>query len=179
MSKSVEIVKEKWSPNLRVATKSGVCVNSVIDASQFSQVIRELHQEIGQCDPINLVDASRPGEAECHPLFEWDDSLAAERYREEQARHALRCHVVVYRNPSTEADQEVRTFVSVRRDDNTRTYQETLIAMKNQEDRDRILNRCLAELCQMRRRWQQFSSIADVVTSIDEVIDDVRAKLAE
>lgn len=179
MSKSVEVIREKWSDSLRVGIKSGVCVNNVIDASQFARVIREIRQKTGQCNPSDLVEASRPDDAESHPLFEWNDGLAAERYREEQSRHALRCHVVVYKNPQTDQEAQVRTFVSVRREDNTRTYEETLVAVQTEEDRDRILNRCLAELCQMRRRWQQFSTLADVVSAIDKVVDHVRVKIAE
>lgn len=44
----------------------------------------------GHLTPRAVVDASRPSDALLHHEFEWDDSVAAERHREEQARNIIR-----------------------------------------------------------------------------------------
>ena len=36
--------------------------------------------------PDNLLEESRPAGAVLHGLFEWDDTVAAEKFRAEQAR---------------------------------------------------------------------------------------------
>ena len=40
----------------------------------------------GPAGPEELVDRARPADSQIHYLFEWDDTVAGERYRLEQAR---------------------------------------------------------------------------------------------
>lgn len=40
----------------------------------------------GAVGPEQLVERARPGDSPIHHLFEWDDAVASERYRLEQAR---------------------------------------------------------------------------------------------
>jgi hypothetical protein len=57
-------------------------------------------QDVGECletlkargetwTPADVVEEARPETAPLHPAFEWDDSIAAEKYREDQARHVI------------------------------------------------------------------------------------------
>lgn len=62
-------------------------------------------EERNQLTPGNLVDVSRPDEAPLHGEFEWDDTVAAERYRETQARHVIRSIVVVREMPAREKSE--------------------------------------------------------------------------
>lgn len=45
--------------------------------------------ESGEVTPERIVDDARPPDSPIHPLFEWDDAVAAERYRHGQATHYL------------------------------------------------------------------------------------------
>ena len=66
---------------MKVMWKDG-CRYSV--PAQFAyDTIHDLYQQ-GKTTAKDLVDASRPEEAPLHKLFEWNDSIAAEKYREEQ-----------------------------------------------------------------------------------------------
>ena len=49
----------------------------------------------GRLNPANVVDAARVETSALHPHFEWDDAVAAERYRLEQARTIIRSIVAV------------------------------------------------------------------------------------
>jgi len=57
-----------------------------------------------------VVDASRPEDAILHRAFEWNDTIAGEKFRLVQARTLTR---VVIRLPEKSGEQEVPAFVSV------------------------------------------------------------------
>ena len=69
-----------------------------VDPNVAAQVATEL-EEAGMLTAKNLVDVSRPEDAPLHDEFEWDDSVAAEKYREGQARnviHSLRIFTDIF-----------------------------------------------------------------------------------
>ncbi len=67
----------------------------------------------GQLTPAAVVEASRPADAPLHHRFEWDDSIAGERYREVQAAQIIRS-VKVTRHTDTERGPiQVRAFLAV------------------------------------------------------------------
>lgn len=59
---------------------------NIDDAVQELERIESLY---GSLTPENVLDASRPKNALLHNYFEWDDSVAAERHRIQQARVLL------------------------------------------------------------------------------------------
>lgn len=61
-----------------------------IEAQIVGETLDRIYREEGLCPADRLVDEARPSESPLHPAFEWDDGLAGELYRREQARHLLR-----------------------------------------------------------------------------------------
>jgi hypothetical protein len=59
------------------------------DAKIIGPALENLNAE-GKGTAADIVDAARPDDAPLHRYFEWDDGVAAERYRETQARHMAR-----------------------------------------------------------------------------------------
>lgn len=59
------------------------------DAQVAGEVCEGLKNTVGLTKK-NLVDASRAEDAPLHNSFEWDDAVAAESYREEQAGYIIR-----------------------------------------------------------------------------------------
>jgi hypothetical protein len=77
------------------------------------QSIYDQHQTL---TPRLVVDLARKPSHPLHSRFEWDDSIAGERYRESQARDLIQSVKIRFtRRNKQEAD--VRHFVSVRRED--------------------------------------------------------------
>lgn len=54
-----------------------------------SELIR-IGKAYGGIRPGVVVDEARPEDAPLHPVFTWDDSVAAEAYRREEARNMIR-----------------------------------------------------------------------------------------
>lgn len=55
------------------------------DELALFEVLSAIEQQ-GKVNPEALVDKARPADSPIHHLFEWDDVVAGERYRLEQAR---------------------------------------------------------------------------------------------
>lgn len=67
------------------------------------EVVRELERirkERQELTASAVVEESRPKDAVLHSAFEWDDALAAEAHRLNQARHLIRATVQVLENKS-------------------------------------------------------------------------------
>jgi tRNA A37 N6-isopentenylltransferase MiaA len=52
--------------------------------------LADIEDRYGVINPHTVVDESRPKDAPLHPIFEWRDEVAAEKWRVEQARRVVR-----------------------------------------------------------------------------------------
>jgi tRNA A37 N6-isopentenylltransferase MiaA len=66
--------------------------------------LADIEDRHGVIDPHTVVDESRPEDAPLHPVFEWRDEVAAEKWRLEQARRVVRSVEIVvdHRSESTQ-----------------------------------------------------------------------------
>jgi len=71
------------------------------DAAVLGERISVLSAQ-GNLTPERVVDDARPEDSPTHRFFEWNDAVAAERYRIGQARHYL-TNIYVVRRESREA----------------------------------------------------------------------------
>lgn len=55
-----------------------------------AQVVQSIYDDDGAVVASVLVDKARPEDSPAHPAFEWDNSVAGEEYRLEQARRFIR-----------------------------------------------------------------------------------------
>ena len=103
------------------------------------QVCQQL-EESGGLTAKRLLDASRPVDAPLHNEFEWDDSEAAEKYREYQAAHIIRCIVV---HPEAVANEPVRAFINVSGEN--RSYRSLDVVLNTTTMREQMLGQALKD----------------------------------
>lgn len=107
------------------------------------QAIRDEH---GSLTPALVVDVARAPEHPLHSRFEWDDSVAAEKWRLEQAGQLLR---VTYK-PIAGKPHDLRAFSAVKGEESpTSEYVPTEDVLSNPFTRELLLR-------QMKRDWQTF-----------------------
>lgn len=75
--------------------------------------LKDHHARHGVIKPQVIVKEARPKKAPLHPVFEWDDSVAAEEYRLVQARNLVRAVHVVVESPDGEDEDAGCAFVHV------------------------------------------------------------------
>lgn len=76
-----------------------------------NECLQDIYDRVGDLSPAIVVDEARDEDHPLHPRFEWDDGLAAEKYRQEQAAHLIRT-VKVTRVVEDERVIQVRAWVA-------------------------------------------------------------------
>lgn len=66
-----------------------------VSADVAGKICQELSDSADGLTPKRLVDVSRSKNAPLHDEFEWDDSVAGEKYREQQAQTLIQHLVIV------------------------------------------------------------------------------------
>lgn len=139
-----------------------------------AQVVGETVERIaaihGGVTPSMLVEEARPDAAPLHPAFEWDDTLAAEEHRRNQARYLMRMLVI---KEVEEGEQQppasMRAFVSVETPQGDRKYLSVIHAMSIEEMRHQILEKAWREVLSWRDRYQNYEEFANIFRAIDGV----------
>ena len=108
-----------------------------------------------------LVDESRPEDAPLHNEFEWNDSAAAEKYREQQARHIIHSIEIV-----REESEPVRAFFNIERKDPQYRHIEAI--MRKADDRQALIRNALNEFMAVKRKYEQLSELAAIFDAIDQ-----------
>ena len=131
------------------------------DANVAAEVCAKLEAE-GRLSAPALVEASRAEDAPLHDMFEWNDTIAAEKYREEQAKKIIRSIVFTVENkPIT-----TRMFQSV----GPKTYERVERIMSDEEKRKYLLNTAKAELAAFERKYQTLTELEVVFTAIRAIV---------
>lgn len=131
------------------------------DANIAGAMCEQLEQTVG-LTAKNLLDANRPENAPLHNEFEWDDSIAAEQFRESQARHIINCLCVA----TEEEDQEpVRAFFTISRP----VYESLNVILSSEEKHNDLLRLALKELNAFRAKYNNLKQLEPVFEAIEKV----------
>jgi hypothetical protein len=123
----------------------------------------------GALRPSAVVEESRPEDAPLHPCFEWDDSKAAELYRQDQAAKLIRSVRVIQ---SDEEDEEpIRVFIRVEDDEGKSNYLPAAQVMSDEELRQEAIADALDYLDRARRKIEQFRDLERFHAQIASVSD--------
>lgn len=132
-------------------------------AEVAGQVCQELEAS-GGLTAKRLLDASRPVDAPLHEEFIWDDTEAAEKYREHQAAHIIRCIIV---RPEAVSKEPVRAFVNV--SDEQRSYRSLDIVLQKTNLREQLLGQALKDLKAFEVKYSTLSELAEVFEAIHQL----------
>lgn len=138
-----------------------------VSAQVAGEEIHRLWEE-GKCNAKDIVDASRPIDAPLHPVFEWDDSIAAELYRQEQARTLVRQIVTVV---ETEQEQNVHVRAFFKIDPNESTYEPTVTIMSDDDKKKRLLEIAKRELYTFKQKYATIQELSGVFAAIDTFLE--------
>ena len=151
------------------------------DAQVVGEVCYELEKQ-GRLTPKELVDASRPEDAPLHDEFEWNNTIAAEKYREVQAGYIIRSVAVKVTEIKPEVakldiniisetkEPQTRLFHAVDRDGLGYDSIETI--MDDPDKSDKLLRLCRKDLINFRDKYCVLRSVLpDLFRVIDETVE--------
>ena len=136
-----------------------------ISAQTAGEELHRIYADKGKLKPADVVGESRPESAPLHPCFEWDDEVAAEKYREVQAGNLIHSITVVHETPPHEP-VEVRAFVKP-----LETYAPIDVVVNSEEQMDALLKSALAELKAFEKKYSTLSKLSPIFEEIRKLTE--------
>lgn len=138
------------------------------DPNEAAKVMNKL-AETDSLTAENLVEVSKPEDAPLHSEFEWDDTIAAVKYRNHQARNIINALVIVP-DETIKAKEPVRAFFKVVPTEPN--YKQLTAIVKMPSQREMLLQSALSELVAFQKKYAVLSELEVVFASIDETIEN-------
>lgn len=133
------------------------------DPQVAGEVCAELERSVGLTQ-ANLVEASRDEDAPLHGCFEWDDEVAAEKYRENQAGYIIRSLEAVV----VEGSDPQRAFLNIV-SEGARSYSSTEVLLRDETSREAVLAQAMMELEAFRRKYAGLEELAELFAAMDSL----------
>ena len=110
--------------------------------------------------PQAVLEKAKDENSELHKCFEWDNDVAAEKYRTIQAGNVIR---MLYIEPKSEDAPPVRVLSRT----SDTVYQPTRTFLTNATEYEDLLKRALSELESFRKKYETLSELEQVFEQID------------
>lgn len=125
--------------------------------------LQNVYDTHGQLTPALVVDIARDKQHPLHDRFEWNDKVAGEAWRRQQAHELIRSVKVVYREADdTNPEKSVRAFHAVRADKG-HVYEPVDKVIADDFTRRLVLQDMEREWRALHRRYQNFEEFAAMV----------------
>lgn len=126
--------------------------------------------------PALIVDDARSDDSPLHPIFTWDDSVAAEKWRHEEARMLVRHIRVEYVADDGASDKRPHAFISVtERSSGEPRWLPNVEVLSDEEYRGQVLDKAIDGLVEWRWRYSDLSELATLFAVIDKTVRQYRA----
>lgn len=139
-------------------------------AAQIARYLERLAKTQELTVDVLLEDARSP-ESPLHALLEWDDSIAAEKYRRRQVHRIASCIHVVYED--TPAAKPVRAFLRVVNEENRSVYRDAITVMSNRNTRRQVIERAQREAAAAAQRYASIREVAAIFRSASDEISQI------
>lgn len=146
--------------------KEGFHIDKRFDAQVVGELCDELSNTIG-LTPKTLLDANRDTDTPLHDYFEWRDDVAAEKYREEQARYIIRSIIVI----EQENKPEVRAYSPVVIN-NKNEFKHIDTIVKSSDLTQQMLENAKRELYAFQVKYnalREYAELSEVFASIENL----------
>lgn len=117
--------------------------------------------------PKDVVNYARNPNTELHKCFEWDDAIAAEKYREHTARVLIRSFTFEHIDKETEERTPIRIFSH---DSEENTYKQTTRMVIVEDKYALLLQNAKRELDAFRRKYEMLSELEDIIEDISKIL---------
>ena len=141
-----------------------------VPASIVGEECEKIEKRDGAITVEALVDSARERSSAIHELFEWDDKVAGEQWRLQQARMVLHNLKVVVKSEDKKTSLKVRAFVNTNPERSQGRYMNVEDAMSNEDTRAAVLARARRELTAFTDKYSAIEELSPVVKSIKKYL---------
>ena len=145
-------------------TRQGQPVHVTIVVQEITRIIEA---NGGEVSPVVVVRNARPKRSPIHDCFEWDDNVAADLYRIEQAKYLLRA-VTITKIDSKGNKIAVRAFPNIETEEGN-FYTTNAIVMDDLELSEKLETQVQRELLYLRRKGANLKRFSKVWRAVDSL----------
>ena len=117
----------------------------------------------GKFTPMEVLEKAKDETTELHKCFEWNDSIAAEKYRLEQAKNIIR--MLVYEK-ETKEQAVVRYYAKT---ETKHVYQPTKQFLVQEDEYQGLLRRALAELEAFKNKYHTLTELEGIFEAMETI----------
>ena len=136
------------------------------DAQRVAEEIMEVcsSADLNDAKPEEILEKARDEKTELHKCFEWDDAIAAERYRLKQAGNIVRLLVIKEDQKLAEDQSETRMFYKTKEDEG---YKPVELIVRKKDEYEALLERAKAELRAIKAKYSMLKELEAIFKLID------------
>ena len=140
--------------------------NFPVPASIVGEECEKIEKKNGAVTANALVETARAKSSMIHELFEWDDKVAGEQWRLQQAKVVLSCLKVTMKTEDDQPPKKVRAFINTNPERSKGVYMNIEDALSNEESRAGVLIRARRELNSFLDKYSDIEELKDVIKTI-------------
>jgi len=141
-----------------------------VDAQTVGEMLEDMSAKGIEVTPEAVLEASRNENSPTHCEFEWDDTVAAEKYRLEQARNLI-IHIRIVREEQEQNEYKPRGFVSI--PGGRAAYVPLETALGKDEYRDHLLKQAKNDTEIYLAKYRKLEELAGVTQAMTEFLKNV------
>ncbi len=148
-----------------------------VNANIVGQEVEKIEKTYGSVTAELLVDTARAVTSPIHDLFEWNDAIAAEGFRKQQAAKIL-CALTI----ENVQGKEVRAYVNVSQGApdpvrRTGTFINVTDAFSDPNKRAIVLQVALRELNELKQKYKELTELEKIFKAITQVTTSLQNQL--
>lgn len=144
-------------------------------AAVAGKVCQDIIDKEGAVTPKKLVDVSRPKEAPLHNEFEWNNKIAAEKFREEQARQIIKNIVAIEITEEASEPERIvcwkncdRAFVPT--DERIHKYVTIETALANNDWRENLLRAARKDMIAFVTKYKRLTELGPIIKGMEDFL---------
>lgn len=136
-----------------------------VDAKVAGEVMEKIEQRDGSVTKESFLEESRPENSPTHELFEWNDEIAAEKYRLKQSQKIITdLQIKVIRQ---DVEKKIPAVVKVTVGNKTKgEYVNTEVVMQSDEMRKIALQNALADFKELEAKYENYVELEEIFKAI-------------
>ena len=138
-------------------------------------VCKDLIDKEGAVTPQRLVEISKPKDAPLHDEFEWNNTIAAQKYREEQARQIIKNIVIIEVSEETEEPKQIKCWVNSDRafvptDEKLHKYVTIDTALNNIGWRDNLIKAAKKDMSAFIHKYRRLTELSEIIDKMNDFL---------
>jgi len=142
-----------------------------VNPQEAGEYLDRLAKKAGGLVPSKIVEEAEDPQAVLHTCFEWDDTRAAQKYREDQAGTILRNLVVIHESDEDDVPLKTRAFVRVAAEQSTYSrYVDIASALADSKMRESLLEVAKNELRSFQIKYHNLTELVELFEAMNQFL---------